>query len=230
GLVPLTPQELSEDETISFPPGRHLLFQVLQAFADLRGEEVWVAPSVPPQTVVELEEELTTLDLPTVEAILATQGVGIRQTTREGENVYVVTKALREPTNRKRGRLVRVGEAASDAAGDASAAARTVDGRRVISPAEQGSIEAGRVGQAASIMDEVGAPDLRVFQRVDGARQRYLVQFETDSREVAQDVAEAISAILRSEIEKRQADPNAGRPNADGRRSDSGSIRVVPSE
>lgn len=200
GLTPIRPQESRRDDPVDFPAGEHLLFQILQAFADKQNEEIWVVPEIPPDAIIELDEELTRIDLATLGSLLEPYDLTITPASRRGRRIHIVSKGLEKPANRKRGRLVRSGEPKEEEI-DPGIERRVIGAHR----ARDATIEVGRVGEAKTFLDEIGSPDIRVFQRVDGESHRYLVSFETDSREIAEDVARTIAAILRSEIDKSRA-------------------------
>lgn len=166
--------------SVNLSRGKHLLFSVMQHFADSVGKRVWIAGDIPIDHPLKIDQSIGKLDFQAVDLLLRRNGLLIDLEERGEEKVYWVSKRLSR--QRKKGGLVR---REVPPAGDPA-----------FSPA------AGGIGTAPPVMDSTGHVSVRTFQRVDGSERTYLVTVEVRTRDEAEQVARTIALILANREKK----------------------------
>ena len=157
---------------VSLPRGEVLVLRLLQDLANYIGEPVYADGDIHPAAKITLEGRPTRLDVPAATRLLAGQDYSLSRESFRGEKVYWVQKLL--VLKRKKGGLRPAGSLARERdAGDARVA----------------GVDQGR--------DAVGG-SLCLYGRQDGDGARYVVLFETSSKEAAEDALSLLQAHRRS--------------------------------
>ncbi len=159
---------------VSLPRGEILVLRLLQDLANYIGEPVYADGDIHPAAKITLEGRPTRLDAPTATRLLAGHDYSLSREDFRGEKVYWVQKLL--VLKRKKGGLRPAGSLAQKRdAGDAK----------------------GRVAGVDQGRDAAG-DSLCLYGRQDGDGARYVVLFETSSKEVAEDALSLLQAHQRS--------------------------------
>ena len=184
GAAPTRVSPQADRSPGAVPPGKHLLIEFLQLFADATGEPVYLAGQTSPDREVTLKRALKKLTYETAAASLKDNGLSVTREKFRDEDVYWVREKI--TLQRKRGSLVRR---------DGSRSAAPPRSRSTSSPP--------KVGRASQLLEGGLESSVRVFQSVDGSGTHYLVTIETTSQEEAQWVADTVSAILVDRKKKK---------------------------
>ena len=153
--------------------GEVLLLSVLQDFANYTGRTVYAHGDIPPTTSIKLTRRVKDLNQQTAGALLKKHGYVLSEDDIRGKRVFWVQKRLvRKQT---RGKLSR---ATADRPG-AERETRDHGARR----------DRGERAEGASLC---------LYRRQDGNGTRFVVLFETDSEEAADDALSLLQAHQRS--------------------------------
>ena len=169
--VTFRPTPGRDREALSLPRGEVLLFQFFQGLADATGRNVCYKGSDPPEKTIALPRALERLDAASAGEILSSQGYDLSEARYREKDVYWVQQAIVPP--RKKGAIVRGSQRTE--AEDESAGGSERDGP-----------PAGRQGTV----------DLYVREQGGGAR--YVVTFQTNSRQEAEEAVSLLKAHQRA--------------------------------
>jgi len=169
--VVLRPVPGRQGRGASLPRGEVLLFQFLQHFADATGKKVCYGGDETPAAKIELPRAVKQLDATAAKEILRDAGYDLSNATYKGSDVHWVQRSI--STKRKKGRIIRKGE----------------ERDQEETPAFKGP--AGLRGEES----------LDLYVRDQGSGARYVVIFQTDSRDEAEDAVSLLEAHQRSKTE-----------------------------
>lgn len=158
-------------------PREVLVLRLLQDFSNYIGEPVYADGAIHPTSRITLEERPSRLDAPTVTRLLEQHSYELSRAEYGGAEVYWVQKLL--VPERKKGGLRPSG----------SLAVEREDG----DPADPG-VDQGR---------DAAGESLCLYRRQDGDGSRYVVLFETSSKEAAEDALSLLQAHQKSRGAKR---------------------------
>ncbi len=165
---------------VSLPRGEVLVLRLLQDLANYIGEPVYADGDIHPAAKITLEGRPTRLDVPAATRLLAGQDYSLSRESFRGEKVYWVQKLL--VLKRKKGGLRPAGSLARE---------------RDAADAKVAGVDQGRVAGVDRGRDAAG-DSLCLYGRQDGDGARYVVLFETSSKEVAEDSLILLQAHQRS--------------------------------
>jgi hypothetical protein len=150
-------------QAVTLPRGDVLLFELIQRAADSSGEVFVYKGEDPPDTRVTLSKDVDSADLKGVQAALEAQGFSLSEEVYREKPVRWVQRQIVPP--RRKGKISREPEKApSGAAGPA----------------------ASRTGGEAP--EAILPPSVKLYRSEAGSGARYMVIYETSSREDADDV------------------------------------------
>ena len=169
--VPLNPARGRKGVALRLPQGEIHVLRLLQDFASYIGESVYAQGDIPPTAKITVEQRLRTLDVTSVRKLLEKHNYQLTREPYRGREVYWVQKLLVPP--RKKGSL--------------TPSRGTQQDRN--SPDAADIVEVGR---------DSGDSSLCLYRRQDGDGPRYVVLFETNSKEDAEDALSLLEAHQRS--------------------------------
>ena len=174
-LVVLRPSPGRQGQGASLPRGEVLLFQFLQHLADASGKKVCYGGAETPGTKIELPRAINRLDASAAEEILDGAGYELSNANYKGDDVHWVQRSI--STQRKKGRIIRKGTKPD----------------REEAPAFKGTADPR--GRRA---DPRGKGALDLYAQEVGSGTRYMVVFQTDSREEADEAVSLLKAHQQS--------------------------------
>jgi hypothetical protein len=215
----IRPQASRRGEVLAISTGEELLLGLLQVFADASGETIIVAAGIPGDERIAIEDEFESNDGAALETALDKAGFVMSRGRHDGALSLFVARKL-DAAARKRGRFVRreetpaAAESQPEDPGAEGTANSTLDPQRAQggladttsdgrARAPRGAIEVNGVRSGPRRIDAIERDGVRVFEQIDGDARRFLVTFETESKEEAETIARTVSAILASEEAKR---------------------------
>lgn len=163
-------------DAVSLPRGEVLLFQFLQAVADSTGVTVCYKGNDAPDKVIKLSRAIDALDNKTAMTLLGENDYDLSAATYRGKQVHWVQKLLVPP--RQKGRILRQGEKRDPAP----------------APTDIGD----KAAEAAADSTTTAVGKLTMYQRESGNGARYVVTYESESRQAAEEALSLLKAHQRS--------------------------------